>query len=153
MEIEKKYLLSYLPLDIHEVSRSNIEQHYFMLEGKSEARVRLKEKAGKKSFYLTIKAGEGMTRTEVELPISEAQYDELASTTGRSVIKTRIVTEEGFEVDLYHGHLEGLATVEKEFQTEEEANSFTPPDWFGRDVTNDSRYKNKNLAQGLWDEE
>ena len=51
------------------------------------------------------------------------------------------------ELDVYHGELTGLVTVEVEFSSLEEAESFSPPAWFGEDITEDKRYKNKNLAR------
>ena len=146
MEIENKYLVRALPKNLKVVKISKIAQYYFMLEGKSEARVRRKETGGATKYYLTIKVGEGLVRTEVEIEITKAQFDELARTTNRVVAKTRIVTEEGFEIDIYEGSLTGLIIVEKEFSSEEEANNFVPPSWFGENVTQDKRYKNKNLA-------
>lgn len=146
MEIEKKYLVKYIPEKLKKVEGSFIDQYYLMLEGKSEARIRLKNKAGNIKYYLTVKVGEGMVRTEVEVEISKTQFYDLARTTNRKVFKTRIVTEEGFEMDIYSGKLDGLVTVEKEFKTIEEAEKFIPPDWFGDDVTEDNRYKNRNLA-------
>ena len=50
------------------------------------------------------------------------------------------------EIDIFLGALYGLKICEVEFSTEEEAKSFVPPVWFGAEVTNDSRFKNKNLA-------
>ena len=35
--------------------------------------------------------------------------------------------------------------VEVEFESLEEAESFTPPEWFGKDVSEDNRYKNSSL--------
>ena len=146
MEIEKKYLVKYIPEELHKVEGSHIDQYYVLIDGKAEARIRLKNKKGVVKHYLTIKAGEGLTRTEVEVEITKAQFDELARTTNRKVFKTRIVTTECYELDIYHGQLDGLLTVEKEFRTIEEAERFTPPEWFGKDITEDKRYKNKNLA-------
>ncbi len=50
------------------------------------------------------------------------------------------------EVDVYHGELAGLVTAECEFASPEESRRFVPPDWFGREVTNDPAYKNQSLA-------
>ena len=50
------------------------------------------------------------------------------------------------ELDVYHGRLEGLLTAEVEFDAVAAASAFVPPDWLGRDVTDDPRYKNKKLA-------
>ena len=37
--------------------------------------------------------------------------------------------------------------VEVEFESIEQANTFTPPDWFGKEVTNDHRYHNSYLSE------
>ena len=50
------------------------------------------------------------------------------------------------ELDVYHGLLENLLVGEIEFESLMDAQSFVPPDWFGREVTEDERYKNKSLV-------
>lgn len=80
-------------------------------------------------------------------------------TSGARVEKTRyyipLVDEHGHkytaELDIYKGHLEGLATIEVEFGGREadasvRADTFKPPEWFGKDVSEDKRYKNRSLA-------
>ena len=53
------------------------------------------------------------------------------------------------EFDVFEGVYEGLMLAEVEFPTEEEALSFTPPDWFGEDVTFSGEYQNSRLSRGL----
>jgi adenylate cyclase len=50
------------------------------------------------------------------------------------------------EVDVYCGALTGLSVAEVEFDTEEAADAFEPPAWFGCEVTDDVRFKNQRLA-------
>jgi CYTH domain-containing protein len=50
------------------------------------------------------------------------------------------------ELDIYSGVFSGLIIAEVEFESEEESRNFEVPDWFGREVTLDTRYKNKTLA-------
>jgi len=50
------------------------------------------------------------------------------------------------ELDLYHGALAGLVTAEVEFQDADQCQRFVAPDWFGREVTKDKRYKNRSLV-------
>lgn len=50
-------------------------------------------------------------------------------------------------MDIYNDDLDGLVTVETEFSSEEQAEAFVKPSWFGDDITEDKRYKNKNLAR------
>lgn len=50
-------------------------------------------------------------------------------------------------VDEFSGALAGLFLCEVEFSDEAQAGAFVPPQWFGADVTEDGRYKNKSLAE------
>jgi adenylate cyclase len=40
-----------------------------------------------------------------------------------------------------------LRSAEVEFKTSKQAKAFSPPDWFGKEVTEDEEYKNAHLAQ------
>lgn len=50
------------------------------------------------------------------------------------------------EIDIYDGRHEGLAVAEVEFPDEQSRVAFARPDWFGDDVTGNSRYSNQLLA-------
>lgn len=50
------------------------------------------------------------------------------------------------ELDLFEGALAPLMLVEVEFPTMEAAEAFSAPDWFGDDVTEEKRFKNKAMA-------
>jgi CYTH domain-containing protein len=50
------------------------------------------------------------------------------------------------ELDVFEGTLAPLKFAEVEFDSVEEADSFTAPDWFGEDVTFEAKYKNNNLT-------
>ena len=50
------------------------------------------------------------------------------------------------ELDIYHLYLDGLLTVEVEFPDMAECMSFVPPKWFGKDISDDKRYKNTALS-------
>ena len=146
-EIERKFKVKNPPPDLGQYPHVEILQGYVSIDenGKEE---RVRSKDGR--FFHTIKEGEGMVRTEKEAEITKEQFDELwPRTEGKRIYKTRYKIphgEEIIELDIYHGELDGLITVEVEFTSEEAANKFVAPDWFGDDVTNDKRYKNKNLA-------
>ena len=58
------------------------------------------------------------------------------------------------EGEAYQAELPGLLLVEVEFPDEASARAFTPPAWFGREVTGDPRYQNSSLSRfGLPGEE
>jgi CYTH domain-containing protein len=100
---------------------------------------------------LTAKRGAGRDRFEAELEIDRFDFDDLwPLTEGRRITKRRHYGDVGdgaeFEADVFKGALAGLAVVEVEFGSVDESERFQPPDWFGREVTDDERYSNMTLA-------
>ena len=148
MEVERKFLLTELPGALPGARRSEILQGYLVLgDGGAEARLRRRAER----YWLTVKAGAGRTRTEVETELGAAQFAALwPATEGRRLEKTRheLALDGGLtaEVDVYAGALAGLLVVEVEFASEADADGFTPPAWFGVEVTDDAGYKNRSLA-------
>ena len=151
VEIERKFLLSEIPGAEALGAGESLRQGYLADDGDVSVRIRI---AGRTSV-LTVKAGgTGLTRTEVELPLSGKQVDALwPHTAQRRVEKTRYRVplagdkERVAEVDVYAGDLSGLCIVEVEFDSEAEAAEFEPPAWFGRDVTDEPGWRNSELAR------
>ena len=72
-----------------------------------------------------------------------------AATEGKRLEKTRYeipYQDRTIELDIYRVNLDGLLSAEVEFPSEEASDLFTPPEWFGREVTGDKAYKNQSLA-------
>ena len=145
-EIERKFCVQKMP-DLTARTGIEISQGYISV-GENGPEVRLRRKGER--FYQTVKIGEGVQRTEVEVELSRAQFDTLwLLTAGRRLEKVRYEIPEGvwtIELDVYRGHLKGLVVAEVEFETIDESSRFVPPPWFGREVTDDSHYKNAYLA-------
>ena len=83
--------------------------------------------------------------------ISREEYENLRKKAEtREVVKRRYFypLDDGHtaEIDIYAGGLEGFKIVEVEFDSIEEAESFAPPDFFGKDVSRIDEYKNVKLA-------
>jgi adenylate cyclase len=144
-EIERKWLLSEaLPAEVLAHEAELIEQGYLVI-GSDGSEVRLRRKGGQP--VLTVKSAGTISRSETEIDLAEAQYEALwPATEGRRVIKRRRRLDNGIEVDVYEGALEGLAVAELEFESEAAAGDFAAPDWFGDEVTEDRAYKNQQLA-------
>lgn len=151
MEIEKKYLVNVLPEPLEQYAHSRLTQSYISRE--PVIRLRKIESEKQTSYVLTVK-GEGLSvRQEFELPLQQAEYENLfQKTEGRVLQKTRyrIPLEQGYvaELDLFEADLEGLILVEVEFPTEQEMQNFKAPDWFGADVSNSKQYHNSTLSMG-----
>jgi adenylate cyclase len=98
-----------------------------------------------------VKSGSGRVRVEEEIEIEPERFERLwPLTEGRRIEKRRFEIAAGggltIELDVYAGDLAGLKVAEVEFPSSGDADAFTPPPWFGREVTDDPRYKNQRLA-------
>jgi adenylate cyclase len=147
IEIERKFLVDRPPDGLDDHPSAEIEQGYLAITDEVEVRVR---RYGEQAF-LTIKSGGEQVRVEEEIEIDERRFSELwPLTEGRRIEKrrSRIPTGDGLtiELDVYHGRLSGLLVAEVEFDSSDAAARFDPPEWLGREVTDDARYKNKRLA-------
>lgn len=154
MEIERKYLVKHVPEHLEQYPCKVIEQGY--LCRKPTVRVR---KSNDK-FILTYKSDFGIenddNRTakvlnEVEVPLNEEGYLHLRKKADNQIIAKRrylVPIEGGYtaELDIFEEQLKGLMLVEVEFPDEESANQFQAPEWFGEDVSLDSKYTNGYLS-------
>ncbi len=154
LEIERKFLVRNLPPGFREAPATRIDQGY------AEDGLRFRRKGDR--YFETRKLSRGMVSEETEREITREEFDAAwPSTENRRLEKrrTNFPLDGGLvaEIDVFDGSLEGLLYVEVEFESVDEAKAFDPPDWFGREVTDDYRYKNSSLARlGLpedWDGE
>lgn len=160
-EVERKYLVNIddVPIDLEKCRHAELKQSYLAVSADgSETRIR--SFGDGERFELTVKSAGTVIRGEQNIKITEEMFEALwPQTAGARVEKTRyyIPLEDEYgrkytaELDIYGGHLAGLATVEVEFGGREtdasvRADTFTPPSWFGEDVSEDKRYKNRSLA-------
>lgn len=148
-EIERKFLvaLSQLPSQLDRYPHDLIEQGYLAICPEGEE-VRVRRKGDR--HFLTVKSPGDLQRREHEIELTPQQYLQLwPGTVGRRLEKTRYRLPQGddvIELDVYQASLKGLCTAEVEFNSIQASQQFRPPDWFGPEVTQDPRYKNRHLA-------
>ena len=149
-EIERKWVAAGLPAAIGPgLQGTRMRQGYLAEDGDVAVRVRITDQ----SSQLTVKAGGGEVRTEVEVDLELSDGEQLwPHTEGRRLVKTRYrvpLPDSSLvaEVDLYEGELTGLCTVEVEFESVEASTAFAPPPWFGREVTGVAGWSNAELAR------
>ena len=146
-EIERKFLVATCPV-LDGTCSETVRQGY--ITGPDDSvELRLRQKG--RAYFLTVKSAGTLQRAEHETAITVRQFETLwPATQGRRIEKTRYTgpLPDGliFELDIFRGTLAPLMLVEVEFPTLDAANAFTPPDWFGADVTAEKRFKNKALA-------
>ena len=146
MEIERKYLIHTLPENLENYPHRIIEQGYLS----TEPVVRIRR--DNDEYILTYKSKGLMVREEYNLPLTKDSYMHLREKIdGRLIIKKRYLiplsNEFTIELDIFGGDLAPLMLAEVEFPNETSANSFTPPKWFGEDVTFSGEYHNSRLSQ------
>lgn len=152
VEIERKFLLKagVALADVTDgVTGVELRQGY-LTQTPMCVRVRL----SKDQAWLTLKStGIGIARAEFEylVPYSEGvELFERHASLGR-LSKTRYKIAHGnhvFELDQYHGALNGVVTVEVELASEDER--VVLPDWVGVEVSGDIAYSNESLARNGW---
>ncbi len=146
-EIERKFAVRHVPIEIHSIQPCAIRQGYVAVDSNG-TEVRIRDKDG--MFSLTIKSSGSLSREEVEVAISPAEFENLwLMVDGRMVTKNRFVfghAAEMLEIDVYEGPLAGLVICEVEFPTEDQAGRFSPLPWMGAEVTANPRFKNRSLA-------
>ena len=148
MEIERKYLIDTLPEDYQDYPCRHIEQAYL----NTDPVIRIRKDNNK--HELTYKSKGLMAREEYNLPLTKDAYEHLCPKADGIVIsKTRYLIPEKndltIELDVFHGVYEGLLLAEVEFSSEEAAQNYIPPAWFGEDVTYSTRYHNSNMSKGV----
>lgn len=146
MEIERKYLLNELPPNLSSFPCHVIEQAYLCTD--PVVRVRREDD----SYYMTYKGKGLLARQEANLPLNKEAYLHLCGKAdGYTISKKRYLIPLGphltAELDVFSGNMEGLIMAEVEFESEEDANNFQPPSWFGREVTFDPKYHNSNMSK------
>ena len=170
IEIERKFLVRDDSYKSQAVRKHEIVQGYLCKEHGRTVRVRIRDHEA----FLTIKGkpvtgyglqatGNGIAHFEWEKPIEVADAKQLLRLALPGLIeKTRwIVPAEGvtgdglsvtgtglvWEVDEFHGVLEGF--VMAEIELEEENQTFEKPAFIGEEVTGDPRYNNSRILEAF----
>lgn len=148
IEIERRWLVASAPADwLQQAQASHIRQGYLIAE--TDRSLRIRDRDGERT--MTSKSGRGLTRQEQELPITQAQFDVLWPLTADCRIeKTRYSLAQDklvLELDIFAGVLAPLIVLEAEFADEAQARAFSPPDFAGRDITEDGRFTNAALSR------
>lgn len=164
MEIERKFTVKTLPVNLESYPCRIIEQAY--LNTDPVVRIRREDD----TFYLTYKGKGLLAREEYNLPLNEESYYHLrekadgniiskkryvipidhpqfhptyVSSTGNSIDQISLCVE----LDIFEPPFAPLIIAEVEFPDKEMAEAFVLLDWFSQDVTNDPAYHNSNLSR------
>ncbi len=147
-EIERKFLVANETWKTAKcIGQRELKQAYLLRETDRSVRIRVTDSRA----LFTVKLGKGLTRSEFEyeIPQNEA-IDMIEEARLPCLHKTRYYIQNGvdtWELDVFHGILEGLVLAELELDQEDQL--FEKPSWLGEEVTFDPAYLNANLIDRL----
>ena len=147
IEIERKFLVGSDQWRAAAGPGTRYRQGYLYAQADGAVRVRV---AGDEA-WLTVKgATRGIERLEFEYVIPRADAEAMLEHLCRRPLieKTRYVVPHGgrrWEVDVFEGANAGLVVAEVELPSADAAVDL--PAWVGREVSDDPRYYNANLAR------
>ena len=149
VEIERKFLVLDESYKEQAIACYSIKQGYLSRVPERVVRVRTKDDKG----FITIKGESthsGLSRFEWEHEIAVVEAEELLKLCEKGVIeKSRYIVPVGnhiFEVDEFHGELQGRVLAEVELQNINE--EFERPSWLGEEVTGNPAYYNSTMLKG-----
>ena len=153
-EIERKWLVRAedIPYKLEDGEVYDIYQTYVNYSPE----IRVRDINNGEYYVMTVKtddpAFKGLKRTEQEYLITEEEYYALlAKNAGQTIHKTRYSFKQDngrtIEFDIFHDQLDGLAYMEIEFPSADEADAYETPSFAVADITRDLDYKNGHLAR------
>jgi len=145
-EIERKFIVTGDGWRQQVESSTSVRQAYLATTGQVSVRVRIIDD---QKAFITIKSAQaGRTRSEYEYAIPVGDAEDLIKLRCSGLIeKRRHRVPQGrlcWEIDVFAGRHEGLTLAEIEFPSD--GTDVECPDWIGREVTDDKRYYNADLA-------
>ena len=146
IEIERKFLVKKIPDNLDTYERIDMTQGYL----NTDPVVRVRKEND--DYVLTYKGSGLLSHSEYNLPLNKEAFEHLLKKCDGIIIsksRYKIPIENNLtaELDIFKGDLDSLKLVEVEFDSVEEADNFTPPEWFGEDVTTDGRYHNSYISK------
>lgn len=139
LEIEKTYLIKYIPKDLFKCKSRDIEDLYIPKKTKhSRLRVRKSGDYFVITKKLPIKDKNSSFHSEFNLEITKQEFNALRSSKCNIVKKTRFYypfQKMIAEIDVFRGRHKGLVLVDFEFKNKGELANFKIPDFCLVDVT------------------
>jgi CYTH domain-containing protein len=139
-EFELTYLVKRLPEGFTLPHESKEILDVYIPASAEHAILRIRKRGEKYEITKKVPAHgtDSSHQIETTIPLTKAEFDELATLNGKRVRKIRHYYQKNeimYEIDVFQDVLAGLVLVDVEFKSNAEKNAFIVPDWFGVDVT------------------
>ena len=147
-ERERVFLVKELPSDINKYKPIPISVGDFFESNSTDA-LKIKQKGD--DYYLIKKeTNTAHEREEHIINIKEGEFNALIKCAVQFHRKNRYIYPCGkhsCEIDYYLDRLDGYARAEVEFDNNEDMFNFTPPEWFGSEITEINHEIHENLGK------
>ncbi|MCX6743986.1 MAG: hypothetical protein NTX82_00480 [Candidatus Parcubacteria bacterium] len=146
-ERERVFLVKNLPADLNKYQPITIQVGDFFDSNSADA-LKIRRK-GDHCHLIKKHTNSALERIEHVIDIKPGEFDALIKATIQSHKKLRYFYPYGkylCELDCYQDRLNGYVRVEVEFETEQELLDFTPPEWFGDEITEINHEIHENLG-------
>lgn len=132
-EIERKFFVQRLP-DLTGITPIHHERYFLHRDEGVEERITKKD--GRYVYEQKTEVSE-LERSQEKREISEKEFNTLKKDTSDAIIRDSYLLSKRphITIKIYRGRFEGLIRAEVEFETPEEAASFTPLPWMGEEMT------------------
>lgn len=155
-KIDQTFLARYVPLQIANSRFADFIDLYIPFSADHPV---LRVRKFGNTFEITKKAAIDTTdvshQHEVTIPLTQVEYDQLATVPGKRVVKRRYflpVGEKMAEIDIFFEKLAGLVLVQFEFEDAVERDTFESPDFCLADVTQEEFVAGGYLAGRSFEE-
>lgn len=159
IELERVFLVKELPNDLNEYKPITMRVGDFYDPNESGANkvdhLNIRQKGNK--YEIRKKEGDSdYKKIEHTIYIAQKEFELLITVATQKHEKNLylypIDNQNTSEIDIYLGKLAGYARVEVEFKNEREMEKFTPPKWFGQEITKWNHTIHKNLGTITFDD-
>lgn len=140
LELEKTYLAKYLPEGLAQCETRELSDLYIPFQS-AHPKMRIRKKGGKHEITkkVRIEASDASAQEEQTMSLSADEYAALSQVEGKKLRKIRYEYSNGeslvAEIDIFQDDLSGLVVIDFEFDSGEEKDAFSMPDFCLADVT------------------
>lgn len=156
LELELTYLAASIPPELSKCEHVDFIDVYFPASA-DHAKLRIRQKGDRFEFTkkTQVDPDDASAQNEENVELTAEEFEALSQGAGRKLTKTRYYLPYNgrtAEVDIFSGDLQGLVIIDFEFDTPEEKEAFTMPDFCLADVTQDEFIAGGVLAGKTYEE-
>lgn len=142
-EIERKFLVAQMP-DITGLPKISYERYFLFCDFQTE--IRIQKKWDNYEFERKVKETE-LSAEKLKFEITKNEFEELKKRSIWEILRDSYIisSSPGISLKVYHWNLEWFQRIEVEFESENDSQNFTIPEWFGKEITGTAFARDSNI--------